>query len=62
MSDKLERISSIQGAVKRNSMEVPPANVLARVEELIAMNPRIAYPFMEESEFQAMMEAREKKT
>ena len=42
-------------------MDAPPALIKAKVAELIVAYPRIAYPFMEESEFQTMMEAQESK-
>ena len=60
MSDKLEKISRIQDTIKQ-TMEEPPAHIKTKIAELIAIYPRIAYPYMAESEFQAMMEAREKK-
>lgn len=58
MDDKMKNINAIKSNSLQDSMKPPSPEVQAKINEFIAMNPRILYPFMAEDEYQAMMEAR----
>lgn len=45
----------------RDSMQEPSAEVKAKIDELLADDPRLKYPYMSRHEYRKMMDEREKK-